>query len=81
MPKNHNLIIKEKILKCPDEQCRWILFRMICGVQLSIDHTSLITTGKTPLIKNMKSKKGKKFEAFLVLTDQYDTSFEFPQNK
>ncbi|MDR6919975.1 DNA topoisomerase 3 [Chryseobacterium sp. S-02] len=80
--RKHNLIIKEKIVKCPDEHCQWILFRIICGVQLSINHiTSLITTEKTPLIKNMKSKNGKKFDAFLVLTDQCETIFEFPQNK
>ena len=80
--QQHDLIVKDKIVKCPDEQCQWILFRNICGVQLSINHiTSLITTGKTPLIKNMKSKNGKKFDAFLVLTDECETSFEFPQNK
>jgi len=80
--QNHNLIIKDKIVKCPHEQCQWILFRMICGVQLSINHiTSLIKTGKTLLIKNMKSKNGKKFDAFLVLTDQCETIFEFPQNR
>lgn len=77
--QQHNLIIQDKIVKCPDEQCQWILFRMICGVQLTIDHiTSLITTGKTPLIKNMKSKNGKKFDAFIILKDDYTTSFEFP---
>jgi len=80
--QQHNLIIKDKIVKCPDEHCQWSLFRMICGVQLSIDHiTSLITKGKTPIIKNMKSKNGNKFDAFLVLTDQCETIFEFPQNK
>lgn len=77
--QQHNLTIKEKIVKCPDQQCQWILFRMICGIQLSINHiTSLITTGKTPLIKNMKSKNGKKFDAFIILKDDYTTSFEFP---
>jgi len=78
----HNLTIKEKIVKCPDEQCQWILFRVICGIQLSINHiTSLITTGKTPLIKNMKSKNGKKFDAYLILKEDLTTGFEFPQNK
>lgn len=78
----HNLTIKEKIVKCPDEQCQWILFRVICGIQLSINHiTSLITAGKTPLIKNMKSKNGKKFDAYLILKEDLTTGFEFPQNK
>jgi DNA topoisomerase-3 len=76
--QQHNLIIKNKIVKCPDEQCQWILFRIICGVQLSIVHiTSLIKTGKTPLIKNMKSKNDKKFEAFIVFNDDLTTSFKF----
>jgi len=77
--QKYNPIIKDKIVKCPDEQCQWILFRTICGVQLSNDHiTSLIKTGKTPLIKNMKAKSGKKFDAFLVLSDKCETIFEFP---
>ncbi|MGU3377653.1 topoisomerase C-terminal repeat-containing protein, partial [Chryseobacterium sp. M5A1_1a] len=68
--KQHNVIIKDKIVKCPDEQCSWILFRMICRVQLSIkDFTLLLTQNKTSLIKNMKSKNGKKFDAYLVLKD------------
>lgn len=58
--QQHTLIIKDKIIKCPDEQCKWILFRTICGVQLSIkDLTLLLTQNKTSLIKNMKSKNGK----------------------
>ncbi len=74
----HNLIIKEKIVKCPDEQCNWILFRIICGVQLNIkDLTQLLTKKKTSLIKNMKSKNGKKFDAYLTLNDDMTTSFRF----
>jgi len=77
--QQRTLTIKEKIVKCQDEQCQWILFRMICGIQLSIDHiTSLITTGKTPLVKNLKVKNGKKFEAFIILKDDYTTAFQFP---
>lgn len=76
--QQHNLIIKEKIVKCPDEQCNWILFRNICGVQLTINHIStLIKTRKTPLIKKMQSKNGKKFDAYLLLGDDFNTTFEF----
>ena len=76
--QQHNLIVKDKIVKCPDEQCQWILFRNICGVQLSINNiTSLITKGKTPLIKNMQSKNGKKFHAYIILKEDLSTSFEF----
>ncbi|SMO72325.1 DNA topoisomerase [Chryseobacterium rhizoplanae] len=55
--QQHHLIIKEKIVKCPDDQCNWILFRTICGIQLSIkDITLLLTQNKTSLIKNMNIK-------------------------
>lgn len=79
--KQHHLIIKDKIVKCSDEQCSWILFRVICGVQLTIDHISfLITKGKTPLIKNMKSKNGKRFDTYLCLNDDLTVLFEFQNN-
>jgi len=76
--QQHNLIINDKIVKCPNEKCQWIVFRTICGVPLSIDHiTSLVTKGKTPLIKNMKSKNGKKFSAFIVLQADQKPIFGF----
>ncbi|CAH0195083.1 type IA DNA topoisomerase [Chryseobacterium sp. Bi04] len=76
--QQYNLVIKDKIVKCPDEQCNWILFRTICGIQLSIkDLTLLLTQNKTSLIKNMKSKNGKKFDAFIILKNDFSTSFEF----
>lgn len=76
--QQHHLIIRDKIVKCPDEQCRWILFRTICGIQLSIkDLTLLLTQNKTSLIKNMKSKSGKKFDAYLALDDQLNLIFKF----
>lgn len=76
--QKHHLIIKEKIVKCPDEQCNWILFRMICGIQISSkDLTLLLTQNKTSLIKNMKSKNGKKFDAYLTLDDKVNLIFKF----
>ncbi|MGE8535762.1 MAG: DNA topoisomerase 3 [Chryseobacterium sp.] len=76
--KQHNIIIKEKIVKCPDEQCNWILFRTICGIQLSLkDLTLLLTQNKTSLIKNMKSKNGKKFQAYIILKSDLTTDFQF----
>ncbi|AZA92972.1 DNA topoisomerase 3 [Chryseobacterium nakagawai] len=76
--QQYNLIIKDKIIKCPDEKCNWILFRTICGVQLSIkDLTLLLTQNKTSLIKNMKSKNGKKFDAYLSFDDKVNLIFKF----
>lgn len=76
--QQHHLIIRDKIVKCPDEQCNWILFRTICGIQLSIkDLILLLTQNKTSLIKNMKSKNGKKFDAFIILKNDFSTLFIF----
>ncbi|MGN2375620.1 DNA topoisomerase 3 [Sphingobacterium spiritivorum] len=80
--KSHQLIIRDKIVKCPDEACNWVQFRNVCGVQLSIaDIESLVTKRKTALIKGMKSKAGKKFDAYIVLNEKAESSFEFERNK
>lgn len=72
------LLVKDKIIKCPDEQCNWMQFRNVCGVQLSVEQiTLLINNKRTPLIKNMKAKNGKKFNAFIVLKDDLGTAFKF----
>ncbi len=80
--KRQQLIIRDKIVKCPDEACDWLQFRNVCGVQIGIaDIESLISTKKTSLIKGMKSKAGKKFDAYIVLDDDCKTNFEFAKNK
>ncbi|PTD13658.1 type IA DNA topoisomerase [Flavobacterium columnare] len=80
--KSQQLIIRDKIVKCPDEVCNWVQFRNICGIQIGIaDIESLVRKGKTSLIKGMKSKAGKKFDAYIVLNDKAESSFEFPKNK
>ena len=76
--KSQQLIIRDKIVKCPDEACNWVQFRNVCGVQIGItDIESLINKRKTSLIKGMKSKAGKKFDAFIILKDNCESSFEF----
>lgn len=80
--KSPQLIIRDKIVKCPDEACNWVQFRNVCEVQLSItDIESLVTKRKTALIKGMKSKAGKKFDAYIVLNEKAESSFEFEKNK
>ena len=79
--KSQQLIIRDKIVKCPDEVCNWVQFRNVCGVQIGIsDIESLVNKKKTSLIKGMKSKAGKKFDAYIVLNDQAESSFEFAKN-
>jgi DNA topoisomerase-3 len=76
--KSQQLVIRDKIVKCPDAVCNWLQFRNVCGVQLGIsDIESLVSKGKTSLIKAMKSKAGKKFDAYIVLNDKAESSFEF----
>ncbi|HSD06391.1 type IA DNA topoisomerase [Flavobacterium sp.] len=80
--KNRQLIIRDKIVKCPNENCNWVQFRNVCGVQIGIaDIKSLVNKGKTSLIEGMKSKSGKKFDAYIVLNDKAETSFEFEKSK
>lgn len=75
--KSSSLLIRDKLVKCKELSCDWIQFRMVCGVQLSIaDIKSLVTSGKTSLIKGMKSKSGKKFEAYIILDDEGKSSFK-----
>ena len=76
--KSHKLLIRDKVVKCPDEACNWLLFRNICGVQISVTEVeNLVRKNKTSLIKGMKSKAGKKFDAFIVMNDKGETAFEF----
>ncbi|MYY43956.1 type IA DNA topoisomerase [Elizabethkingia anophelis] len=80
--KKQALILRDNIVKCPSQECNWHLFRNICGVQLQlVDIILLIQKGKTSLLKGMKSKSGKHFDAFMVLNDKKETVFEFPQSK
>lgn len=80
--KNHQLIIRDKIVKCSDEVCSWVQFRNVCGVHISIaDIENLVNKKKTSLIKGMKSKAGKQFDAHIVLNEDCTTSFEFAKNK
>ena len=77
--KHQQLIIQEKVVKCPDPDCGFILFRSVCGKLLSLEHiTTLIQEGKTPLIKGLKSKAGKTFDAYIALDTEQKTVFEFP---
>lgn len=80
--KNQKLIIRDKLIKCPNESCNWVQFRNICGVQLSLENLEmLINKGKTGILKGMTSKSGKKFDAFIVMDEKGETTFSFPQKK
>ena len=74
--------IYAKVAKCRHETCGFHVFREVCGIHLSEDHIrDLISSGRTPILKGLTSKAGKKFNARLALKDDYTTTFEFEQNK
>lgn len=80
--KIQKLIIRDKLMKCPDESCNWVQFRNICGIQLSfLDLETLLTKGRTNLIKGMTSKSGKKFDAYIEMDEKGETTFTFPEKK
>ena len=74
--------IYAKVAKCRHETCGFHVFREVCGINLSEDNIrDLISSGRTPILKGLTSKAGKKFNARLVLGEDYATSFEFENNK
>lgn len=80
--KSHQLLVWNKVVKCPNEGCGWLQFRTVCGVTLGLtDIESLVTKGKTNLIKGMKSNSGNKFNAYIVMNDKGETPFEFEKRK
>lgn len=76
--KNHKLLINEKVIKCTEQTCGWLQYRTICGIVLCpVEITNLVQTGQTTLIKGMRSKSGKLFNARLVLDNHVKVGFEF----
>jgi DNA topoisomerase-3 len=76
--KNRKLLINEKVIKCPEQTCGWLQYRTVCGVVLTpVEITNLVQTGQTTLIKGMRSKSGKLFNARLVLDNHSKVAFEF----
>ena len=74
--------IYAKVAKCRHETCGFYVFREVCGIHLSEDNIrELISSRRTPILKGLTSKAGKKFNARLVLGEDYTTSFEFENKK
>ena len=74
--------IYAKVAKCRNKDCNFHVFREVCGTLLSENNIrDLLTTGRTPILNGLTSKAGKKFNARLVLNEDYTTSFEFENKK
>ncbi|WP_299671971.1 type IA DNA topoisomerase [uncultured Polaribacter sp.] len=68
-----------KFVKCTDDKCHWWLFRTICGKILTRKAVKiLLDSGKSPLLKGLKSNANTTFDVYLVLGSEGTTSFEFP---
>ena len=79
---NDSVGIYAKVAKCRSEGCDFHIFRSVCGTFLSEENLrDLITQGQTPMLKNLTSKAGKKFNARLVLREDYTTAFDFGESE
>lgn len=78
----NSMLFYPKVIKCSDENCGLVIFRNKCDKQLSDKQvTDLLTKRKTNVIKGFKSKAGKSFDASLILDDQFNVGFSFPDKK
>lgn len=67
-----------KVAKCTDKNCGFKVFREICGKTLSDkDIRSLLSKGRTPVLKGLAGKSGRKFNAAIVLREDGSAAFEF----
>jgi DNA topoisomerase-3 len=81
-PKCQNAHVRffKKLVKCSDDHCQWIAFKYKANKILTDDQVrSLVTKGKTELIKGFTNKVGKSFDAFLSLNNNQEITFEFPK--
>ena len=70
------------VVRCDNAACGLSLFRQIAGKTLSdTDMTALITNGRTELLNGFKSKQGKPFSAVVAFDGEFNTVFEFPDEK
>ena len=79
---NGRILFYPKVAKCSNVDCTLTIFRNKCDKQLSDKQiVELVTKRKTGLIKGFKGKNGKAFDASLVLDEQFNIGFSFPEKK
>ncbi len=80
--KQQSVKLFPKVAKCTVDSCEWLLFRNVCGKIMSEKAIQLLLkNGKSSLLKGLKSKANKTFDAYLVLEPDGKTSFKFPARK
>ena len=76
------ILFYPKVAKCSNVDCTLTIFRNKCDKQLTDKQiVELVTKRKTGLIKGFKGKNGKAFDASLVLDEQFNVAFSFPEKK
>lgn len=76
------ILFYPKVAKCSNVDCTLTIFRSKCDKQLTDKQiVELVTKRKTGLIKGFKGKNGKAFDASLVLDEQFNVTFSFPEKK
>ena len=76
------ILFYPKVAKCSNMDCTLTIFRNKCDKQLTDKQIiELVTKRKTGLIKGFKGKNGKAFDASLVLDEQFNVAFSFPEKK
>ena len=76
------ILFYPKVAKCSNVDCTLTIFRSKCDKQLTDKQiVELVTKRKTGLIKGFKGKNGKAFDASLVLDEQFNVAFSFPEKK
>ena len=79
---NGRILFYPKVAKCSNVDCTLTIFRNKCDRQLSDKQiVELVAKRKTGLIKGFKGKNGKAFDASLVLDEQFNVGFSFPEKK
>ena len=77
-----HILFYPKVAKCSNVDCTLTIFRNKCDKQLTDKQVvELVTKRKTGLIKGFKGKNGKAFDASLVLDEQFNVAFSFPEKK
>ena len=75
------ITIFNKVAKCSDPDCAFLLFRTFNGRELTDNQMLLLLQGKRTGYLKFISKKGKKYEASLELDDNYKIDITFKDNK
>ena len=71
-----------KVVRCDNPECGLPVFRQKASRNLKDEEIKeLLTTGKTALLKGLKSKQGKSFDAIIAFDADFNTVFVFPEVK